>query len=75
MREGIMRPIAEGNFESIPGKLADATKTQIERQFGAPQTLNRSLQAVSEIQNFLTGDPNTSVLDDISEYLQLKDSN
>ena len=75
MREGIMRPIAEGDFESIPGKLADAAKTQIERQFGAAQTLNRSIQAVSEIQNFLTGDPSTSVLDDISEYLQLKDSN
>lgn len=75
LREGIMRPIAEGKFESIPGKLADAAKTQVARQFGAPQTLDRSVQAISEIQNFLTGDPNTSVIDDISEYLQLKDSN
>ena len=74
-REGIMRPIAEGKFESIPGKLAEAAGTQFARQFGAPQTLTRSVQAVSEIQNFLTGDPNTSVIDDISEYLQLKDSN
>lgn len=74
-REGVMRPVAEGNFENIPGALGGAVKTTLERQFGPAQTVGRTIDAVTDIQSFLTGDPNTSVIDDISEFLSIKDSN
>ena len=74
-RDGVMRPVAEGNFEDIPGRTAEAVGTTLTRQFGPAQTVIRTIDAVTDIQSFLTGDPNTSVIDDISEFLSIKDSN
>jgi hypothetical protein len=70
-----MRPVAEGKFEDIPGRTAEAIATTVGRQFGIAQTIDRAIDSVSEIQSFLTGDPSTSVIDDISEFLSIKDSN
>jgi hypothetical protein len=74
-RDGVMRPVAEGKFEDIPGRTAEAIATTVGRQFGIAQTIDRAIDSVSEIQSFLTGDPSTSVIDDISEFLSIKDSN
>jgi hypothetical protein len=69
MREGIMRPIAEGKLESIPGELTRGVTTQIERTVGPLQTIRATTSALSDIQNFLTGDPNRSVIDEVSDFL------
>jgi hypothetical protein len=69
MREGIMRPIAEGKLESIPGELTRGVTTQIERTVGPLQTIRATTSALSDIQNFLTGDPQRSVIDEVSDFL------
>ena len=72
-REGIMRPIAEGKPESIPGNLAAAAGETLARQFGPAQSVKKVVDSVSDIQNYLTGSNQTSVLDVIGDYLH--DSN
>jgi hypothetical protein len=69
LREGIMRPVAEGNLESIPGELTRGVSTQIERTFGPLQSVKATANALSDIQNFLTGDPKRSVIDEVSDFL------
>ena len=69
MREGIMRPVAEGKLESIPGELTRGITTQIERTVGPLQTIRATTSAISDIQNFLTGDPERSVIDEVSDFL------
>lgn len=69
MREGIMRPVAEGKLESIPGELTRGVTTQIERTIGPLQTIRATTSALSDIQNFLTGDPQRSVIDEVSDFL------
>ena len=69
LREGIMRPVAEGNLESIPGELTRGVSTQVERAIGPLQSVKATVNALSDIQNFLTGDPKRSVIDEVSDFL------
>jgi hypothetical protein len=69
-RNGILRPAYQGKFEEIPGKLVDSAITQGGRMLGGPINFATTVQSsVTQIQSFLTGDPNTSVLEEISDFL------
>lgn len=68
-RNGVLRPVAEGNFEDIPGKVLDSAIISGERIFG-PVNFARTMQSsISQISSYLTGDPQTSVLEEISDFL------
>lgn len=69
LREGVMRPVAENKLESIPGALTRGVTTQIERSVGPLQSIKATTNAISDIQNFLTGDPSRSVIDEVSDFL------
>ena len=69
LREGVMRPVAEGNFESIPGRIVGSVITTAERAVGPIQSIRSVTNAISDIQEFLTGDPQRSVIDEVSEFL------
>jgi hypothetical protein len=68
-RNGILRPAVEGNFEDIPGKFAESVLTTGERIVG-PLNYARTVQSsITQIQTMLTGDSQTSVLEEISDFL------
>lgn len=68
-RNGILRPAYEGKLEDIPGRTAESILTTGERLVG-PLNFARTMQSsVTQIQSFLTGDPKTSVLEEISDFL------
>ena len=70
VRNGILRPAYQGNLEEIPGKLVDSAITQAGRMLGGPVNFAETMQSsVTQIQSFLTGDPQTSVLEEISDFL------
>ena len=69
LREGVLRPVAEGKLESIPGELTRGVTTQFERTIGPLQTIKATTSALSDIQTFLTGDERTSVIDEVSDFL------
>jgi hypothetical protein len=68
-RNGIMRPIAKGDFEQIPGALASSVFETAKRSQGWAAGPELAVKAISDIQNFLTGSPTTSVLDNIGDFL------
>lgn len=68
-RNGILRPAYEGKLEDIPGKFVESALTTGER-FVGPLNFARTMQSsVTQIQSYLTGDPNRSVLEEISDFL------
>jgi len=69
LREGVMRPVAENKLESIPGALVRGITTQIERTVGPLQSIRATTNALGDIQTFLTGDPQKSVIDEVSDFL------
>jgi hypothetical protein len=69
LREGVMRPVAENKLESIPGALVRGVTTQIERTVGPLQSIRATTNALGDIQTFLTGDPQRSVIDEVSDFL------
>jgi hypothetical protein len=69
VRNGILRPVAEGKLEDIPGRVTESVLTTGERLIG-PLNYARTMQSsVTQIQSYLTGDPSKSVLDEISDFL------
>lgn len=69
VRNGILRPAYEGKLEDIPGKVVESAITTGERLVG-PLNYARTVQSsVTQIQSFLTGDPKSSVLEEISDFL------
>jgi len=68
-RNGIMRPIAKNDFEQIPGALTSSVFETAKRSQGWAAGPELAVKAISDIQNFLTGSPTTSVLDNIGDFL------
>ena len=69
VRDGLLRPIAENKLESIPGAVLDAGLKSGGNAVGPLRAVQTFQGSVQQIQTFLTGDPQKSVLDEISDFL------
>ena len=67
-RDGVLRPMAEGKFETIPGRLAASIPETLGRTFGPMQSVKAGLNAVDDIQQFLLG-TDKSFLGEIANFL------
>jgi hypothetical protein len=67
-RDGVLRPIAEGKFETIPGRLAASVPETLGRTFGPMQSVKAGLNAVDDIQQFLLG-TDKSFLGEVANFL------
>ena len=69
VRDGILKPVVQGKFEDIPGSILDAAKKSSLNAVGPLRTMETFQGSVQQIQTFLTGDPQRSILDEISDFL------